>query len=280
MGQGALGNCWLSLEHFDQLLSATPSHPIKPDTCVVGCSLLQSFLGSISLLFQALNLAHKHQMVFVQSDRGVYTYRNDGNHIVAVMAIEGAVIRITLRAARENVWSAAELEALMELFKRDVMCAPFSVHGITSYLTLLNLPLPVLKNCVHLILFQQTPPTGLVWHYTLCITIPAGADLVGTPFFKGGPAVIYGRQKLLLFLRLERVQDKKSFILPLMYDPKTNLTYVARFQNQYRNNLQMLIDQILKKASTEIASGQHPAHPASFSLYHAVRSLAQSTLPV
>lgn len=100
MGHGALCNCRLSLDQFNQLLSATPSHPIKPDSCVVGCSLLQSFLGSISLLFQALLLANKHQMAFVQCDRGVYTYRNDVNQIMTVMAIEGAVARITVKAAR------------------------------------------------------------------------------------------------------------------------------------------------------------------------------------
>ena len=59
-----------------------------------------------------------------------------------------------------------------------------------------------------------------------------------------------------LQLRLERIQDKKSFILPLMYDPKTNLAYVARFQNQYRNAQHPIIDNILKKASGEVASGQ------------------------
>jgi hypothetical protein len=43
-----------------------------------------------------------------------------------------------------------------------------------------------------------------------------------------------------------------------MYDPKTSLTYVARFQNQYRNALQPYIDNILKRASSEIAAGQPP----------------------
>ena len=57
---------------------------------------------------------------------------------------------------------------------------------------------------------------------------------------------------------MERVQDKKSFVLPLMFDPKTNVTYVARFQNQYRNTLHPVIDGILKKASSDFISGQIP----------------------
>lgn len=105
MGQGALCNCQLSQEQFNQLLSATPSQPVKPDSCVMGCALLQSFLGSLTLFFHALHQASKQQMTFVQCDRGVYTYRNEGNNVVAVMAIEGAVNRITLRAARgEGTW--------------------------------------------------------------------------------------------------------------------------------------------------------------------------------
>lgn len=39
-----------------------------------------------------------------------------------------------------------------------------------------------------------------------------------------------------------------------MYDPKTNITYVAKFQNQYRNAFQPIVDAILKKASTEMAN--------------------------
>lgn len=98
VSQGGSWNCQLLLEQFNQLLSAMPSQPIKPDTCVMGCSLMESFLGSISLLFHALQLVNKHQMHFVQCDRSVYTYRTD--NMAIVMAMEGAILKITLRAVR------------------------------------------------------------------------------------------------------------------------------------------------------------------------------------
>ena len=98
MGHGSTWNCQLSLDQFNQLLSATPSQPVKPDTCVVGCSLLQSFLGSMVLLFQGLLMANKYQLMFLQCDRGVYSYRTET--ISISMAIEGAVMRTTLRAVR------------------------------------------------------------------------------------------------------------------------------------------------------------------------------------
>jgi len=80
-------------------------------------------------------------------------------------------------------------------------------------------------------------------------------------------------------MRLERNQDKKSFILQIMYDPKPNITYVARFQNQHRSHLHQQIDNILRKASGDFASTHVPGH-FSCSLYAAVLGLAQASLPI
>ena len=96
--QGSSWSCRLSLEQLNQLLSTVPPQPVKPDSCVLGCSLLESFLGSISLLFHALQQVTKHQMGFVQCDRGVYTYRTE--NMAVVIAMEGAVLRVTLKPVR------------------------------------------------------------------------------------------------------------------------------------------------------------------------------------
>lgn len=53
---GLAWNCLLSLDQFQQLLSATPPQHVKPDMCVSGCSLLESFLGSLALLFHSLQV--------------------------------------------------------------------------------------------------------------------------------------------------------------------------------------------------------------------------------
>ena len=100
VSQGGNWNCQLTLEQFNQLLSTVPSQPVKPDTCVGGCSLMESFLGSISLLFHALQLVTKHQMHFVQCDRGVYTYKIEATGLAIVMAMEGALLKITLKPIR------------------------------------------------------------------------------------------------------------------------------------------------------------------------------------
>ncbi len=89
----------------------------------------------------------------------------------------------------DNVWSNPELEVLMKFFKREVinevhlqcppidnmhlpapyppllqhallshlqvMCSPFSINAIQSFIILLTIPLPVLKNCVLMIQQQQ-----------------------------------------------------------------------------------------------------------------------------
>ena len=59
-GQGGVvgmgWHCLLSLQQFQQLLSATPPSPVKPETCVEGCCLLQSFLGSLALFFHSLQV--------------------------------------------------------------------------------------------------------------------------------------------------------------------------------------------------------------------------------
>ena len=99
MGQGSSWNYQLSLEQFSQLLSPTPSQPVKPDTCVVGCSLLESFLGSLSLLFHGIQLANKpFNLIFVQCDRGVYTYRTD--NLAITFSMEGGVLRGSLKPIR------------------------------------------------------------------------------------------------------------------------------------------------------------------------------------
>lgn len=65
-------------------------------------------------------------------------------------------------------------------------------------------PSSLLSPCSHLspypLISLQNPPSGMLWSFTLCLTIPPGADLAGIPFNIGGPAVIYGRNKLLLFV--------------------------------------------------------------------------------
>ena len=71
---------------------------------------------------------------------------------------------------------------------------------------------------------------------------------------------------------MEGIQDKKTLILPLMYDPKTNVTYVARFQSQYQNTVHLFIDSVLKKASGEFAAGQVPGSKFlhSLTLYQSI----------
>ncbi len=99
MGQG--GGSWnfpLSLDQFRQLLSVTPSQPVKPDTCVDGCSLLESFLGSLSLLSHAIFLANKPFLTFVQCDHGLYTYRTD--NLTIMFAMEGGMLKTTLKQFR------------------------------------------------------------------------------------------------------------------------------------------------------------------------------------
>ena len=94
-GGGISWNCQLGLEQFSQLLSV---EPVKPESCVGGCSLLESFLGSMALLCHALHLVSKHQMAFVQCDRGVYTYRTE--NMAIMLAMEVAVLRLTLKPVR------------------------------------------------------------------------------------------------------------------------------------------------------------------------------------
>ena len=98
MGQSSGWNFQVTLEQFNQLLSDTPSQPVKNELCVVGCSLLKSFLGSLSLFFNAIQYATKFQLQFVQCDRGVYTYRTD--NLAITLAMEGGVLHATLRAVR------------------------------------------------------------------------------------------------------------------------------------------------------------------------------------
>ena len=74
---------------------------------------------------------------------------------------------------------------------------------------------------------------------------------------------------------MTRAKDGHSFVIPLVHDPKANLTYVARMQNKYRSQLHQPIDQVLRKSSQE----HNPSHPSS-SLFPALLSLAQTALPL
>ena len=80
-----------------------------------------------------------------------------------------------------------------------------------------------------------------------------------------------------LQLKFERIQDKKSFTFQLVYDPKSNLTYVVRLTQV--SAFMTHVDAVLKKASSEFQAGQIAGH-YSCSLYPAVLSLAKSTLPL
>lgn len=95
----------LSLDQLHQLFSVLPPRPVKPELCVAGCSLLESFLGSLALLFHAIALATKpYQLTFLQCDRGVYTYRTE--NLIFSVSIEGSVLKGLLKPARgEQRWS-------------------------------------------------------------------------------------------------------------------------------------------------------------------------------
>ena len=142
---------------------------------------------------------------------------------------------------------------------------------------------------------MQNPSPTAHWRFSICLTVPPGTDLTGTPFSSGSSAVIYGRGKLLLFvsnlyfksvvrrsitynfmscsnldtchssccvvnmiflfqLTFQQTQGGVNFTLPLMHDPRSNITYVARFQNQYRHYLHQPSDTILRKSSQEMNS--------------------------
>jgi len=86
----------LSLDQLRHLLEVNPPRPVRPDLCVQGCSLLESFLGSLSLLchitFRPL------QLTFVQCDRGVYSYRTE--NLIISFAMEGGVLKAALKPTR------------------------------------------------------------------------------------------------------------------------------------------------------------------------------------
>lgn len=115
-------NIQFSLDQFNQLLSATPSQPVQMDMCVVGCSLLESFLGSLALLFHGIMLATKYQLVFVQCDRGVYTYRTD--NLMLTLAMDGAILKCTLKPARGG-W----------VLIRNRMCSQKTQHKYRPFTT-------------------------------------------------------------------------------------------------------------------------------------------------
>ena len=99
MGQNDGFNISLSLDQLHQLFNVLPPRPVKTELCVAGCSLLESFLGSLALLFHATALASKQfQLVFLQCDRGTYTYRTDS--FILSLSIEGAVLKGLLKPAR------------------------------------------------------------------------------------------------------------------------------------------------------------------------------------
>ncbi len=85
----------LTLDQLHKLLDSSPPGLVRPELCVAGCSLLGSFLGSLSLLHQVTS---KTQIMFMRCDRGVYSYRTE--NLIVTFSMEGGVLKGVLKPAR------------------------------------------------------------------------------------------------------------------------------------------------------------------------------------
>ena len=163
-----------------------------------------------------------------------------------------------------------------------------------------------------------------MWRISLCLTVPQGIDLpeIGSTSFGHGSVGVVFRGKLLLVVsrstfrlcltgikpsvfplqvKMTHIQDGGEHVLLLLYDPKTNQTFLpASSRGTVRSALHQAVDTVLKKTFQDhqsgvllfplfssiqfvyrswILSSGHP-RPDSSTLFASLKALALATLPV
>ena len=184
-------------------------------------------------------------------------------------------------AAISQHWSPEMLRTLEKFFDMNVAAPPFRPSAIIAFCRILQCSINVLKDIVAIMRYEMQPDTvvsnNLRWTCKLCLTMPPAAPPI-IPL--GHPGLLTLKDKMLLFLQLTRTNvppgslpansEPLSFVIPLVYDIKTNQTSVAQKE----------MNQIIVVAQRHLAQLSATLNPQRCTLLPAVHDLlAKLTLP-
>lgn len=102
-------------------------------------------------------------------------------------------------------WSADELQIIEQFFELRVVAPPYRPHSLCGFGRALNVPPQVLKDFIQLMRIDLMPELmpGLKWNMQFCMRVPPAASPPIVPV--GNPAVHICRQKILIFVSLQKI---------------------------------------------------------------------------
>ncbi|CAB4039499.1 mediator of RNA polymerase II transcription subunit 14-like, partial [Paramuricea clavata] len=96
-----------------------------------------------------------------------------------------------------NLWSKEELQDLEKFFELKVVCYPYKLNNMTSFLKIISAEQMILKDFIQIMRLELHNDPSHRWNVEWCLTVPPGdqrrKQLLGTP------AVVAENNKVLFF---------------------------------------------------------------------------------
>ncbi|XP_071034254.1 mediator of RNA polymerase II transcription subunit 14 isoform X1 [Parasteatoda tepidariorum] len=274
----------LTHKSFDLLCSPGAITSTQPASPAVGqnqfhTSPLERFLGccymrkSLGRVIQTENL-----MSLSTTEVGVTLFKTETLQCRVSLnpqTLQSLHLKLTPNPEYKDQWTDNELQVIERYFDTKVVSIPYKPNALLAFGRLLNAPLRIFKDCIHIMHLEMVPDRTLKWAIQWCLTIPPAAPQIAPP---GMSAIVFLKDKMLFFAQLTRIGlnlapgvEPQTVVFAAVYDIKMNTTTVP---DSRREALPVsptdpiyIITSMLKRFA------EYNPNPNECSIYPAIREL-------
>ncbi|GIY68947.1 mediator of RNA polymerase II transcription subunit 14 [Caerostris extrusa] len=211
----------LTHKSFDQMCSPGP-----PTTGLMHTSPLERFLGCCYLRKSL------HRMSSTSLEGGVTMFKAETLQCrvgLNPQTLQSLHLKLAPAPEYKDQWTQEELQVIERYFDTKVVSFPYKPNALQAFGRILNAPLRIFKDFIHIMHLEMVPDRSLKWAIQLCLTIPPGAPHctpghVSHCHDQGPHALLCAVTRI--GLNLAPGVEPQSVVFSAVYDIKMNTTTV------------------------------------------------------
>ncbi|XP_055926040.1 mediator of RNA polymerase II transcription subunit 14-like isoform X1 [Argiope bruennichi] len=219
----------LTHKSFDQLCSPGPLTGNQVHT-----SPLERFLGCCYMRKSLGRVIQSENMVAMPTNEvGVTLFKAETLQCRVSLnpqTLQSLHLKLAPTPEFKDQWTQDELQVIERYFDAKVVSIPYKPNALLAFGRILNAPLRIFKDCIHIMHLEMVPDRSLKWAIQWCLTIPPAAPQIAPP---GMSAIVMVKDRMLFFAQLTRIGlnlapgvEPQSVVFAAVYDIKMNTTTV------------------------------------------------------
>lgn len=201
-------------------------HHISPLERFLGCNYMRKSLGKV---IQSENL-----IPMPSTEVGVTMFKAETLQCRVSFnpqTLQSLHLKLTPNPDYKDQWTNEELQVIERYFDAKVVSVPYKPNALLAFGRILNAPLRMFKDCIHIMHLEMVPDRSLKWAIQWCLTVPpAAAPQIAPPGMSG---IVMIKDKMVFFAQLTRIGlnlapgvEPQTVVFAGVYDIKANTTTV------------------------------------------------------